>query len=86
MGADISLQGPSAIVRGVERLTGAPVSATDLRAGAALVKAGVAARGVTEVFEVHHLDRGYYDLAGKLSRLGADIRRVEEGVDPADKA
>lgn len=85
MGADISLQGPSAVIRGVESLTGAPVWATDLRAGAALVLAGLAARGVTEVFEVHHLDRGYHDLVGKLSRLGADIRRVE-GVDPPDRA
>jgi len=86
MGADISLQGPSAIVRGVEGLTGAPVWATDLRAGAALVLAGLAARGVTEVFEVRHLDRGYHDLVGKLSRLGADIRRVEEEVDLGDRA
>lgn len=77
MGADIRIEGPSAIMRGVRRLTGAPVRATDLRAGAALVLAGLAASGETEVSGVAHIDRGYVGLVGKLQSLGADIRRVE---------
>lgn len=77
MGAQIQLQGPSAVVKGVARLTGAPVMATDLRASASLILAGLAAEGVTEVSRVYHLDRGYERLEEKLSGLGADICRVE---------
>ncbi len=77
MGADIRIEGPSAIIRGVERLWGAPVRATDLRSGAALVLAGLAAEGETHVVGVPHIDRGYVNLVGKLRQLGADIARVE---------
>ena len=77
MGADITVQGNTAIVKGVEKLSGAPVMATDLRASASLVLAGLAAGGVTEVLRVYHLDRGYEDLVGKLSRVGAEIERVK---------
>ncbi len=76
MGADIRTEGHHAVVRGVERLSGAPVRATDLRAGAALVLAGLAADGETVVADAHHVDRGYDDLAGKLRSLGADVRRA----------
>ena len=79
MGADIRIQGNSAIIQGVQSLSGAEVMATDLRASASLILAGLAAEGVTEVSRVYHLDRGYEELDRKLSRLGADIRRVKEG-------
>lgn len=75
MGADVRIEGPSAIIRGVGRLWGAPVRATDLRAGAALVLAGLAAEGTTEVSGVAHIDRGYVNLVGKLMSLGADINK-----------
>jgi len=75
MGADIRTEGHHAVVRGVPRLSGAPVRATDLRAGATLVLAGMAADGETVVSEAHHVDRGYEDLAGKLTALGADVSR-----------
>jgi UDP-N-acetylglucosamine 1-carboxyvinyltransferase len=78
MGADIKVEGNSAIVRGAARLSGAPVMATDLRASVCLVLAGLAAEGVTEVSRVYHLDRGYVRIEEKLSALGADIRRVKE--------
>ncbi len=77
MGADIAIEGRRALVRGVPFLQGAFVRATDLRAGAALVLAGLAARGVTEVGELHHIDRGYDHLVEKLKGLGADISRVD---------
>ncbi len=77
LGADIRVQGNTAVVRGVPLLTGAPVMATDLRASVSLVLAGLAAQGVTEVSRIYHLDRGYERLEEKLSRLGADIRRVQ---------
>lgn len=77
MGANIKIDGRSAVVEGVEKLTGAQVKATDLRAGAALVLAGLAADGKTEISEIHHLDRGYVDIVGKLQSLGADIQRIE---------
>ncbi len=77
MGADILVEGRKALVRGVPFLQGAFVRATDLRAGAALVLAGLAARGVTEVGELHHIDRGYDHLVEKLKGLGADISRVD---------
>lgn len=75
MGARIQLEGSRAIVRGVKRLTGAPVMATDLRASASLVLAGLVAHGRTAVHRVYHLDRGYQRLDKKLRRLGARIRR-----------
>ena len=78
MGADIHVTGSSAMVRGGRRLTGAPVMASDLRAGAALVLAGLAAEGETRVQRIYHVDRGYEHLADKLSAVGARIRRVKE--------
>ena len=76
MGADIRTDSHHAVIRGVEQLSGAPVKAHDIRAGAALVIAGLAAEGETIVAEAHHVARGYDDLAGKLSSLGADVRLV----------
>lgn len=78
MGADISIEGHSAIVKGVPVLSGAKVMATDLRASASLVLAGLAAEGITEISRVYHLDRGYDRLDEKLSNLGAKIQRVKE--------
>jgi UDP-N-acetylglucosamine 1-carboxyvinyltransferase len=78
MGADIRLERNSAVVNGVKKLKGAPVMATDLRASASLVLAGLAARGITEVSRIYHLDRGYELMEEKLSRLGANIKRVGE--------
>jgi len=75
MGADITVEAGIAVVRGVPRLSGAPVMATDLRASACLVLAGLAAEGTTEISRVYHLDRGYERIEEKLSRLGAEIRR-----------
>ncbi|MFN8626423.1 MAG: UDP-N-acetylglucosamine 1-carboxyvinyltransferase [Candidatus Binatia bacterium] len=77
MGADIKVEGNTAIVRGVATLGGAPVMATDLRASVCLLLAGLAAEGVTEVSRVYHLDRGYAHIEAKLSALGADVRRVK---------
>ncbi len=79
MGADIRLNGNCAIIKGVHQLSGAPVLATDLRASAALVLAGLAAKGTTTIQGLHHLDRGYDDLEGKLRRLGANLRRYNDG-------
>ena len=76
MGADIVIQGKSAIVRGVPKLHGAPVMATDLRASASLILAGLAAEGTTVLSRVYHIDRGYQQIEKKLSVLGANIRRV----------
>ena len=78
MGADIRLEGNSAFVSGVKKLTGAQVMATDLRASASLVLAGLVAHGRTEISRIYHLDRGYEHVEEKLSRLGADIKRVGE--------
>ncbi len=75
LGADIRHEGRHAIVRGVPQLSGAPVRALDVRAGAALIIAGLRATGETVVLDPHHVDRGYADLAGKLRRLGADVQR-----------
>jgi UDP-N-acetylglucosamine 1-carboxyvinyltransferase len=77
MGADITIQGHTAVVKGVKKLSGAPVMATDLRASASLVLAGLRAEGKTEVARIYHLDRGYERLENKLRKLGADIRRVK---------
>jgi UDP-N-acetylglucosamine 1-carboxyvinyltransferase len=78
LGADIEIEGPSAIVKGGRPLSGAPVMASDLRASAALVIAGLAAKGTTQVNRIYHLDRGYERMDAKLRKLGARIRRVEE--------
>jgi len=78
MGADIRKEGPTAIVTGVKRLIGAPVMASDLRASAALVLAGLVARGATTVSRVYHIDRGYEHIEAKLRSLGADIQRAAE--------
>jgi len=78
LGADIEIEGPSAIVKGGRPLSGAPVMASDLRASAALVIAGMAAKGATQVNRIYHLDRGYENIDGKLRQLGARIQRVEE--------
>jgi UDP-N-acetylglucosamine 1-carboxyvinyltransferase len=77
LGADISIEGPSAIVKGGRPLSGAPVMASDLRASAALVIAGMAASGTTQVHRIYHLDRGYERMEEKLHRLGAKIKRVD---------
>ncbi|MBY0519484.1 MAG: UDP-N-acetylglucosamine 1-carboxyvinyltransferase [Sphingomonas sp.] len=79
MGADIRVSGRTAVVRGVDRLVGAPVMATDLRASMSLILAGLAADGETQVNRVYHLDRGYERLEEKLSAVGADIERVSDG-------
>src|SRR5437667_1009797 len=78
MGADVRTEGRHAIVRGVERLSGAPVRASDVRAGAALVLAGLVADGETIVHDGEHIERGYSDLAGRLRSLGADIERLDD--------
>lgn len=78
MGADIRTEGRHAVVRGVERLTGAPVRAHDVRAGAALVLAALGADGETTVLDTRHVDRGYADLPGKLASLGAEVERVKD--------
>jgi UDP-N-acetylglucosamine 1-carboxyvinyltransferase len=78
MGADIQVSGHQAVVKGVPRIHGAPVMATDLRASASLVLAGLRAEGVTEISRVYHLDRGYETLEKKLSGLGAKIERIKE--------
>jgi UDP-N-acetylglucosamine 1-carboxyvinyltransferase len=76
LGADIRIDGHTAVVRGVERLSGAPVMATDLRASASLVLAGLVAEGETTIDRIYHLDRGYENIEAKLSALGARIRRI----------
>ena len=77
MGANINLHGASAMIRGVPKLTGAPVMATDLRASVSLVLAGLAASGETTVGRVYHLDRGYERLEEKLSACGAEVERIK---------
>jgi UDP-N-acetylglucosamine 1-carboxyvinyltransferase len=84
LGADISVHGRSAHVRGVPRLMGAPVMATDLRASAGLIVAALAAEGETEVNRVYHIDRGYERIEEKLRSLGARIRRVR-GTDDTNR-
>jgi len=78
MGADIEIEGNTAIIRGVDKLTSAPVMATDLRASASLIIAGLVASGETEVQRIYHIDRGYENIEEKLSLLGAKIRRTHE--------
>lgn len=82
MGARIQIQGQTAVVTGVSRLQGAPVTATDLRSGAALILAGLGAEGLTEVSGVHHIDRGYVAIEEKLQALGAAIERLTTEEDP----
>jgi UDP-N-acetylglucosamine 1-carboxyvinyltransferase len=79
MGADVRTDGHHAVVRGKERLSGAPVRATDIRAGVGLVLAGLVADGITEVAEIHHIDRGYVRFEEQLRALGADVQRVDVG-------
>ncbi|MFL0245896.1 UDP-N-acetylglucosamine 1-carboxyvinyltransferase [Candidatus Clostridium stratigraminis] len=75
MGANIKIDGRTAVIEGIEKFSGSEVKATDLRAGAALILAGLAAEGTTEISDVYHIDRGYVDIEGKLKALGADIER-----------
>jgi UDP-N-acetylglucosamine 1-carboxyvinyltransferase len=77
MGADIKVEGRVAVVEGIKELSGARISATDLRAGAALVIAGLMAQGKTEIYNLFHIDRGYENIQGKLASLGVDIKRVK---------
>lgn len=78
MGADIKIDGRSAIIQGTNRMMGAPVKATDLRAGAALILAGLVSEGATEISDIYHIDRGYTDIEQKLANLGAKIYRKED--------
>ncbi len=80
MGADITVDGKVAVIKGVDRLTGAVVKATDLRAGAAMVLAGLAAWGTTTVEDIYHIERGYEDIIGKFKALGADIEKIEDNA------
>jgi UDP-N-acetylglucosamine 1-carboxyvinyltransferase len=83
MGADISVDGKVAVIEGVSRLTGAPVKAADLRAGAALIIAGLCADGITEIEEIQHIERGYDNIDIKLSKVGANIvkRKTSDSAD-----
>ena len=85
MGAEIQVDGKTAIIEGVPHLTGAPVAACDLRAGAAMVIAGLCAEGTTTVEDVVYIERGYQDIVGKLRRLGADIHAVSEPDEPDEQ-
>ena len=76
LGADIRIEGNTAIIRGVEKLTAAPVMATDLRASASLVLAGLVAEGTTDILRIYHIDRGYECIEEKLEQLGAQIKRM----------
>jgi UDP-N-acetylglucosamine 1-carboxyvinyltransferase len=76
LGAEIRIEGNCAIIRGVEKLTAAPVMATDLRASASLVLAGLIAEGTTDVLRIYHIDRGYECIEEKLEQLGAQIKRM----------
>ncbi len=78
MGANITAQGKTAVFEGVDSLFGAPVYATDLRAGAALIIAGIVANGQTELYNLHHIDRGYENIEEKFRKLGANIKRISE--------
>jgi UDP-N-acetylglucosamine 1-carboxyvinyltransferase len=84
MGADIAIEGPSAIIKGPCDFSGAPVMASDLRASAALILAGFASKGVTWVQRIYHLDRGYESFEQKLSSLGAKIERLSDTDLPND--
>ncbi|MGN0557487.1 MAG: UDP-N-acetylglucosamine 1-carboxyvinyltransferase [Acutalibacteraceae bacterium] len=86
MGAKIKVNGHTAVIEGVDRLVGAPVKAVDLRAGAAMIIAGLMAEGTTEIENIHIIDRGYENYVEKLTALGANIRRVTVDDEPADQA
>jgi UDP-N-acetylglucosamine 1-carboxyvinyltransferase len=77
MGANIKIEGSSAIIQGTDKLEGATVKATDLRAGAALILAGLVAEGKTEILDIYHVDRGFVNIERKLQAVGANIYRVE---------
>ena len=85
MGADITVNGKVALIEGTGKLMGAPVKACDLRAGAALIIAGLAARGITEIEDIYHIERGYDCMEGKLRALGADIEKVSTPEKSDDK-
>ncbi|MBQ6797015.1 MAG: UDP-N-acetylglucosamine 1-carboxyvinyltransferase, partial [Clostridia bacterium] len=78
MGANASVNGKIAIFEGVKKLTGAPVRATDLRAGAAMIIAALIAEGTTEIEQIYHIERGYEDIVEKLRAVGADIKKIED--------
>jgi UDP-N-acetylglucosamine 1-carboxyvinyltransferase len=78
MGADITVEGGVATVKGISKLKGAPLMATDLRASASLIVAALAAKGETVIHRIYHLDRGYENMEGKLSKIGADVKRIKE--------
>ena len=78
MGADIDINGNTAIIKGVKDLTGAPVMATDLRASASLILAGLVAKGQTIVDRIYHIDRGYECIEAKLTKIGANIKRLPQ--------
>jgi UDP-N-acetylglucosamine 1-carboxyvinyltransferase len=78
MGADITVEGGTATIKGISRLKSAPLMATDLRASASLVVAALAAKGETTIHRIYHLDRGYEKMEEKLLEIGADVRRVKE--------
>ena len=78
MGADIKIEGRSAIVKGVNQLYGAKVNATDLRAGAALILCGLIAEGETQIGEIYHIQRGYVDIDKKITALGGNIQIIED--------
>jgi UDP-N-acetylglucosamine 1-carboxyvinyltransferase len=78
MGADIVVEGGISTVKGISKLKGAPLMATDLRASASLVVAALAAKGETEIRRIYHLDRGYEKMEEKLQKIGADVKRVKE--------
>ncbi len=81
MGADITTEWQHAVIRGVEKLSGCPVIAPDIRAGASLVLAGLRAEGQTVIGEVHHIDRGYEDFVGRLQSLGGRVERRPAGAE-----
>lgn len=78
MGANIKVQGRTAVIEGTDRLVGSPVTATDLRAGASLMVAGLSAEGTTDIYRLEIIERGYESVVEKLKGLGADVTRVEE--------
>ena len=78
MGADIKIEGKSALVNGIKQLQGASVKATDLRAGASLILAGLVAQGDTKITDIYHIDRGYVDIENKIRSLGGKIKRIED--------
>ena len=81
MGAHIQVEGNTAIINGVERYTGANLSSPDLRAGAALVIAALSAEGISEIYDIKYIERGYEDFPEKLRRLGAEIEKIDSDVE-----